>query len=393
MSGTMRIRFAPDMPVAAVEVLSPDLETVKQVAIRPGGEEQVQVPSERSFIRVHLASGRIVTLRHDGNLTYEISRSALEGQRGRPRSSTPNRPPITIQEVRGYHSFRSAAKQVSAATTGLPLPVELFGTEEPSPTQFTPGFNPVLPDGIRTQWQPEVRGRLSLDGRELAFTPIVQDHPYTLRVSVGETRLVVSLPGKLDAAYVRVDEVGEGGRMVSVRIATTSKEADTVGAYLTRGDYYAAETMASWADEAAEMLDEKQRNPYAAAVGAYLLLRLERFDLMRDWAYNLATWFPFLSDGCVIWAWQNIRQRNDPTVAQHFLLEAVTRGLPVHTEGLRLLSEGLRLIGPPGVQALAELTRLSGQVVWNSPFTARLEGIPSTTGSTTTFDVDYMPLV
>lgn len=92
MSGTMRIRFAPDMPVAAVEVLSPDLETVKQVAIRPGGEEQVQVPSERSFIRVHLASGRIVTLQHDGNLTYEISRSALEGQRGRPRTSTPNRP-------------------------------------------------------------------------------------------------------------------------------------------------------------------------------------------------------------------------------------------------------------------------------------------------------------
>jgi len=250
-----------------------------------------------------------------------------------------------------------------------------------------------LPDAIRAEWQPEVRGQLSLDGRELAFAPIVQDRPYALRVFVGAIRLVVSLPGKLDAAYVRVDEVGEGGRLVSVRIATTSNEADTVGAYLARGDYYAAETMASWADEAAEMLMDKMQNPYAATVGAYLLLRLERFDLMRNWAHNLAKWFPFLSDGCVIWAWQNIRQRNNPEAARQYLLEAVTRGLPVHTEGLRLLSEGLRLIGQPGVQALADLNQLSGRVVWNSPFTARLEGTPSTTGITTTFDVDYMTAI
>lgn len=134
-------------------------------------------------------------------------------------------------------------------------------------------------------------------------------------------------------------------------------------------------------------------NPYAATVGAYLLLRLERFDLMRDWAHNLATGFPFLSDGCVIWAWQNIRQRNNPEAATQYLLQAVTNGLPVYTEGLRLLSEGLRLIGLPGKQALENLNRMSGPVVWNSPFTARLEGTPLSTGITTTFDVDYMTAI
>jgi len=391
MSGTMRIRFAPDMPMAAVEVLSPDLQTVKRLSVRPGGEEQVEVPSERSFIRLHLPSGRIVTLRHEGNLSYDISRSALEGGRGRPLIPSPRRPPINVREVRGYHSVRSAANQVSKTTRGTAFPMEMFGIEAPSPPTATPQV--TLPDSIRAEWEPHASGRASLDGRELAYSPPVQGRPYTLRVWVGETQLVVSLPGRLDATYVRVDEVGEGGRLVSVRVSTTSKDADTVGAYLTRGDYYAAETMASWADEAVEMLREKMENPYAATVGAYLLLRLERFDLMRDWAHNLATGFPFLSDGCVIWAWQNIRQRNNPEAATQYLLQAVTNGLPVYTEGLRLLSEGLRLIGLPGKQALENLNRMSGPVVWNSPFTARLEGTPLSTGITTTFDVDYMTAI
>lgn len=391
MSGTMRIRFAPDMPMAAVEVLSPELEIVKRLAVRPGHEEQIEVPSERSFIRVHLPSGRIVTLRHEGTLSYEITRSAIEGNRGRSRISSPYRPPISVQEVRGYHSLRSAANQGSTAIRGTPFPMEIFGTEAPSSATLVPQI--TLPESVRAEWDPDVRGRLSLDGRELAFSPTIQEHPYILRVLAGDTRLVVSLPGRLEATYVRLDEVGEGGRLVSVRVSTTSKDADTLGAYLARGDYYAAETMASWADEAVEMLREKMENPCAATVGAYLLLRLERFDLMRDWAHNLAIQYPFLSDGCVIWAWQNIRQRNNPEAATEYLLKAVTTGLPIHTEGVRLLSEGLRLIGQPGKQALEHLNQVSGRVVWNSPFTARLEGTPSTTSITTTFDIDYMAAI
>ncbi len=47
-------------------------------------------------------------------------------------------------------------------------------------------------------------------------------------------------------------------------------------------------------------MQSKVRDPYAATVGGYLLLRLERFDLTRSWAGNLANWFEFLPDGCVI---------------------------------------------------------------------------------------------
>lgn len=378
MSGTMRIRFASDTPIAAVEILSPELETVKQFAIQPGTEEQVQVPSERSFIRVHLPSGRIVTLRHDGSLNYEISRSTFEGRLRHQQAAALRRAPISMQEIKGYHSFRSAIK------TPFDIVIRDGVTIAPEPKL-------VLPGAVRAEWEPKVHGQLSIDGREIAFILKNRSSPYTLRVFASGTRLVVSLPGNLNSAYVRVDEVGEGGRVISIRASTTSNSADTVGAYLARGDYYAAETMAPSANQAAEMILDNMSDPYVATVGAYLLLRLERFDLMREWAYNLAKLFPFLSDGCVISAWQKIRQENDPDAASKYLVEAGTRGLPVHTEGLRLLSEGLRLIGRPGVQALDNLSILSGRVVWNSPFTARLEGTPDSTSITTTFNIGYIP--
>lgn len=383
MSGTMRIQFLPDMPTATVEVLTPDLETVRQVALEPGRETTVDVPSEGSFIRVHLPSGRSITLRHPGDLNYVVGRADLESRLGRRTSGTSRRSPTTVQEVRGYHGFRSVAAGVGRAR----MPSELFGIEPPA------AEGAVLPGGIRADWTPEVSGRLSLDGRELAFAPPDQMPPYTLRVTDETTRLAVTLPGKLRSTYVRIDDVRSGTRLVSVRVATASDMADTVGGALARGDYYAAQAMAPLIDSAMEMLLYKMQDPYAAAVGAYLLLRLERFELMHDWARNLANMFSFLADGCVIWAWQAFRQHGDVDQAAKYLLQAVDRGLPVHTEGLRLLVEGLqRLGGDSATSALAHLTKLAGRVVWNSPFTTRLESVPQTGDISTTFDVDYIPV-
>src|SRR5262249_36502120 len=160
------------------------------------------------------------------------------------------------------------------------------------------------------------------------------NEPYRLRVNVGPDTLVASFPGNLDAAYVRLGEVGSGGRVISVRVSTTMDVADTVGSYLARGDYYAAQTMLSWADQAEHRLMDRMADPFSATVGAYLLLRLEQYDLMRNWAKNLADWASPLADGCVIWAWQNIRQRQDYAVATEYLLKAAQRDLPLYTEGL-----------------------------------------------------------
>src|SRR5947208_2505028 len=93
MTGVMKIKFASDMPMATVEVLTPDLETVQQVALEAGREANVPVPSEASFIRVHLPSGRSVTFRHPGNLDYVVTRTDVESRLRRRRSDPTSTPP------------------------------------------------------------------------------------------------------------------------------------------------------------------------------------------------------------------------------------------------------------------------------------------------------------
>src|SRR5271167_2829198 len=78
MSGALTIRFASDMPAATVEVVSPDLEVIQRVMLDPGRSTSVQVPSEASFLRVHLPSGQVVTLKDPGNLTREVSLQSIQ---------------------------------------------------------------------------------------------------------------------------------------------------------------------------------------------------------------------------------------------------------------------------------------------------------------------------
>jgi hypothetical protein len=381
----MRIRFAPDMPPAAVEILGPDLQPVSRMAARPGAEVKVEVESERSFVRVHLPSGRTVTLRSRDDLTYDIGRDLLERSRDRASSPLERRTAPSVQNVRCYHTFRSAARRRTRGASGASLPEAVFGDDVGT---FRAAAEIVADGDLRAEWNPAVGGQLSLDGKEIGFTPTPRPAPYGLTLDVGASRLVLTLPGMLDGAYVRSDEVGSG-RLVSVRISTVSDVADACGAYLARGDYYAAETMAPWTQQAEDLLFSKMTNPYAAAVGGYLLLRIGRYDAMRSWARNLADMFGFLADGCVIWAWQSVAQGNQ-AAGKDYLLKAAERGLPVYTEGLRLLLDGLLRLGDEGREALEKVNRAAGRVLWTSPFTARLEG-DRTADREPTFDVDYMP--
>lgn len=130
------------------------------------------------------------------------------------------------------------------------------------------------------------------------------------------------------------------------------------------------------------------RDPFAAAVGAYLLLRLKRFDSMRTWAKNLADWFPDMSDGCVIWALQALQEHGDVDQAREYLLEAAARGGPVYMEGTRLLSENLRRLDDEG-RALRQLEHGDATVVADSPFTARVEGRSQKGDRPISFDIGY----
>jgi hypothetical protein len=76
MSG-LKISFTPDMPAMAVEVVSPDFQVVDRLMLSGGQSRTVEVPSEASFLRMHLPSGGTVTVSDPGNLDRTISRASL----------------------------------------------------------------------------------------------------------------------------------------------------------------------------------------------------------------------------------------------------------------------------------------------------------------------------
>ena len=212
--------------------------------------------------------------------------------------------------------------------------------------------------------------------------------PYQLRIDQLSGRaLEIQVPGNAHRIWARADVLSQQSTIsFSVRIQTLSDAADTIAGYLQRGDLYSAEAMAEWCDQAYGMLKDKFDDPYAAAVGAYLLLKLRRFSQMHDWGRNLANQFPFLPDGCVIWASQLMQQpSSDPTEIRKYLLQSMERGLPVYSEGLRLLTDGLRLMGEEAeaMEAREKVKAATGVVVWDSPVTA---SVPTTNAYSQTLD-------
>jgi hypothetical protein len=365
MTGPLTIKFASDMPAATVEVVSPDLEVVQRVMLDPGRSTTVTVPSEASFLRVHLPSGQIATLKDPGNLTREVSLQTI--QRRSPGSQPPLEEELpersSVSEIRRFHRGRSR-KATLAMTPPTPvLPLRTYGRVELSGAGV-PISGALASSGREAQWQ-------------LPHQP--QQPPLALKIlEQSGTRLELRVPGNASRIWARADALRDQSAVrFSVRIATIASSADTIASYLQRGDLYSAEAMAQWVGEAAGLLFDKMEDPYAAAVGAYLLLRLKRFNEMHDWARNLASRFDFLPDACVIWAWQLVHQQpsNTDEIRKYFLM-AVDRGLPVYSEGLRLLTDGLRLMGRDGQVPRDKVAQSAGVVLWSSPLTASLAAEP-----------------
>ena len=371
MSGTLKIRFGPDMPAASVEVVAPDLGSVGQLWLVAGQDKEIQVPSEGSFLRVHLPSGEIVTLEDPGNLDRLITLSDIMKRVRRSALTEP-----TPVRRRSSGELRQLSLDVFS-TRSAPIVKTLEITALQGDVQVclgTRGGN-LQPGVIR---EPEV---------SLVYTPPWTLQPYELTLQVPGRRVLVQLPGTLEEAVVRADEVEGRGRVVTVRATTTNNLADALGAYLQRGDLHAAAAMTDWAEHAEDLLEAKMNDPFAATIGAYLLLRLRRFDLMRDWTRNLADRFPEIVDGAIIRAWHLIHAKGDATEIQTLLKRAFDLSLPVFTEGLRLLNEGAQVLGDR--DATAKLNQKSGIVLWNSPFTTAVHGTPAEGSPRIDFDVDY----
>ncbi len=342
MSGDLRIRFAHDVPAMAVDVIAPDLRLVQRVMVQPGAEEIVQVPSEGSFLRAHLPSGEAITVGGRGTLERFITREMIVAARGERE-----RQPHWTEGITRGTGKKSLRLGASRSPVGVAQVIAADG--EPLTGNFTPNG--------AAAW--------AIQGPPF-------DRPFELRIVRKPSATVfMRIPGNVKGLVARAEkapnESSARWRCI-IRLETEQPIADTLMNYLARGEIGAAGAMRGWAQQGEEMLRTKMQDPYAAAVGAYLLLRIQEFDLLHDWPRNLAKWFEFLPDGCVIWAWQLIA--TDPTKESEigqYLLQAASRGVPVFAEGLRLLLDGLKLLGSDGRSALDDLRARVGTVVRESP--------------------------
>ena len=383
MSGELKIRFAADMPPAAVEVVSPELASVGRVWLTAGSEKAVQVPSEESFLRVHLASGRIVNLTDQaGLLDRTIDASMLADSSRAPEPTehaiqTMDRSMLAVPTVRrGLYAHDDFADDEVTSDEDSPA--------RPTAAKLNGHLNVSL-----TSAASQHVGEYSKSGDTVTYRPREQPGRYVLTLDAPIERVRVRLPGSTTEIVVR-SIASDARPTVSVRVKTDSAEADALSGYLHRGDLYSASSMSDWAERAEDMLAQKMANPFAATVGAYLLLRLRRTDLLHDWTKNLANWFDEFSDPLIIRAWHLVLTRGDEAAIRDLFNRALHRSLPVFSEGLRLLGEGVRLLGKDSDAAVETLNKHASHAVSTSPFTATVDPRKNRRGDPRTFDINYL---
>jgi len=118
--------------------------------------------------------------------------------------------------------------------------------------------------------------------------------------------------------------------------------------------------------DANRALGEKRLSPLAATVGAILLLKGNRFDLMHDWTRNVGNWFPWIPDGVVLWTEQCRRlaagQTLDPTLISWFVKELSHRCLPFTVDAFGFAIDILREVLRPRVE-IDDETRKAAKIL------------------------------
>jgi hypothetical protein len=90
------------------------------------------------------------------------------------------------------------------------------------------------------------------------------------------------------------------------------------------------------------LLRDKRRNPVAAVVSAYTLLRFNELERLHDWTKNMFRWFETLPDAAVLYG-EHLGRLGDHEEALAALLALEARGLPLFSEGIRLAIDRLTL--------------------------------------------------
>jgi hypothetical protein len=128
---------------------------------------------------------------------------------------------------------------------------------------------------------------------------------------------------------------------IRISVIVPDEKTGPMFAYLCVGDMKALD-LASYtmAAEAENMLYHKVKNPFVAALGGYILLKMRKLNQLHSWPENLTNWFPWLPDGAIIYGRQLLAMGKVEQARSAFL-EAERRGIPVFCHGVRNLIAGL----------------------------------------------------
>lgn len=382
MSQDLQVFFSQDLPASVMEFFMETMERVAVLPVRPGEERGLSVPRLPVFARLRLPSGRFSPLKPIVKSPFTLTAEAMG--LADPRAAAESRAESLSRKARVVasprHSYALDAALESCAELTLPKAPSAWSANTPIP----------LADGELTA-QLDIDGQIqrSAGGSSLSLVrPPFCDltrAPGELKLECARCLLTVRLPGDLAKIRVRVRRRQGHLHTVEVLYETHSVWADSLTAYLLHGDYTSATSLLEEAAHAEGLLSEKFRDPYAAAVGAYFLLRTASGNYPADWLRRLADAFPDLPDGAVLWAWHLILQESRIAEGVRYLMIAAERGLPVFAEGRRLLFDGLRRAGAASERYFENWQIPNRRLLWASPLTAWQDDVPHASGPQVSF--------
>ena len=389
-----------------VDVLDHRFERVAQTVLRMPSNGEVTVPGPGLYlVRADLPTGEPVSITVRVDEATDTGTARLTAGESSPRETLawayaqqsvkqfsgalpPSKPRPKRAKESGFESFAPEdAREDASAAPAAPAPtvsiLETYRQETAGPEwRFVPSRATITPDWDVAKQDP----RLLLQAT-IRVPP--EDRPPERCAPIYVLRSVMSAPGSpasLDMIalptttdptllFVRNEAEGQGIGAVRTLVRGATRNAEGLLAYLDQGAIAAARRIGDEViKEAVALMEDKRENPFAAAIGGYFLLSARRVERWT-WMKNLADWFPMIPDGPVIYGVSCLRDESaDNAEGRHYLLQAVSRGIPTYTVGLRLLFDALRGLAQEGKDgeveaALARVRQIAAYADWTSQTT------------------------